>query len=175
MSAVRQTRLIDLPLIGVYPVDIGKANEMLVAWGHKLGAVNRPFRQEAYALELNGLMISIAVSASAVNHAGGYRRNEIVELARLASCEPWANRVMLRLWRQICAPMWACWPVKAAISYSHNAMHTGNLYRFDGWRAIKTDCGSSGGGGWSRKRCSGDVVNGKKTLWVWDYREGMRS
>ena len=106
---------------------------------------------------------------SAVNHADGYQRGQLVELARLASCERWANRVMLRLWREVCAPRWACWPVAAAISYSHNAMHTGNLYRFDGWEKFSDDCGSSGGGTWSTKRTRNSAHAGSKTLWVWRY------
>ena len=93
----------------------------------------------------------------------------MVELARLGASVPWASRVILRLWRETCAPRWKCWPVRAAVSYSHNAMHTGNLYRFDGWRPVRDDCGSSGGGSWSRPRYATDVVHGKKTLWLWRY------
>ncbi|HEX8867340.1 MAG TPA: hypothetical protein VF821_16905 [Lentzea sp.] len=167
---IQQARLIDVPMAGLYPCDLDDANALLVAWGHKLGPVDRPFRSEAFTLELDGQPIAVAVSASAVGSpVAGYTRGQVVELARLGSREPWVTRVMLRLWREVCAPRWECWPVLAAISYSKNAMHRGDIYRFDGWEKIREDCGSSGGGAWSRKRYATDPVHGKKTLWRWRY------
>lgn len=167
-----QLRLLDLPMVGLMPIEVDEANQLLVAWQHKLGPCNRPFRQEAFALELDGRPISLAISASAVSATvGGYARTEVVELARLCALpgNRWANRVMLRLWREVCAPRWACWPVRAAISYSKNAEHRGDLYRCDGWERLQEDCGSSGGGTWSRRREPGEPVDGTKTLWVWRY------
>lgn len=163
-------RLLDVPISGLYPIDVAVANRFLVEVEHKLGACNRPFGQEAYALEVDGRIVSVAISASIVNGpVAGYERQEVVELARLAASEPWANRVMLRLWRELCAPRWRYWPVKAAVSYSHNGMHRGDLYRFDGWEKVRDDAGSNGGGSWSRKRYATDVVHGRKSLWVWRY------
>jgi hypothetical protein len=163
-------RLFDAPLAGIFPLDIGAANRFLLRIGHKLGACNRPFRQEAYGLELQGSLVAVAISASIVNGpVGGFERQEVVELARLGASEPWANRIMLRLWREVCAPKWDCWPVKAAVSYSHNATHRGDIYRFDGWERVRDDCGSSGGGSWSRPRYASDAVHGRKTLWLWRY------
>ena len=151
-----------------------EANRLLVEWGHKLGACNRPFSQQGWSLELGGEPISVAVSASAVSATVGgyYRRTEVVECARLCSRPDaaWATRIMLRLWREVCAQRWVDWEVRAAISYSHNGMHTGDLYRFAGWTKVKDDCGSSGGGGtWTNKRATTAVVMGRKTLWVWRY------
>lgn len=165
-----QPRLIDLPMAGVFPIPIEEANALLIEWQHKLGPCNRPFRQEAFALEVDSKPVAIAISASIVNGpVAGYERGEVVELARLAASAPWANRLMLRLWREVCAPRWDCWPVKAAVSYSHNGMHTGDLYRFDGWRKVRDDAGSSGGGSWSRQRYATDAVHGRKSLWIWEY------
>ncbi len=165
-----QPRLIDVPLAGLYPVAVAEANRLLVEWQHRLGPVHRPFRQEAYVLEVAGRPIAVATSGSIVNGpVAGYERDELVELTRLAAAEPWANRVMLRLWREVCAPLWASWPVRAAVSYSHNAMHRGDLYRFDGWERIRTDAGSSGGGTWGRKRKNTDAVFGPKSLWLWRF------
>lgn len=157
-------------MVGLYPVSVDDANALLVKWGHRLGPCNRPFHQEAFALEMHGEPIAVAVSASIVNGpVAGYERDEVVELARQAAAVPWANRVMLRLWREACAPKWACWPVKAAVSYSHNGMHRGDMYRMDGWRKIRDDAGSMGGGSWSRQRCATEAIAGKKTLWVYEY------
>ena len=182
-----QARLLDAPIVACSPVSIDEANRLLVAWDHKLGPVYRPFRQEAYALEVDGQPVAIAVSASIVSsHVVGwlnlatkadpvrYDRHEVVELARCAAApgNAWANRVMLRLWREVCAPRWDCWPVRAAVSYSHNGLHTGQLYRFDGWLKIHDNCGSAGGGRYSRLRDSTDAVYGRKSLWLWRYGSG---
>jgi hypothetical protein len=178
MSAVTdllvQSRLIDVPMAGLYPVPIAWANELLVTWGHKLGPVHRPFTQVAYSLEIAGEVVAVAVSGSAVSATvAGYTRGQVVELTRLCAVpgNSWVNRVMLRLWREVCAPTWPDWRPLAAISYSHNALHAGSLYRLDGWRCVATDCGSAGGGAWSRKRYATDAVAGKKSLWVWAYPE----
>jgi hypothetical protein len=163
-------RLLDVPLVGLYPITVEQANDALILWQHKLGPVHRPFRQEAFGLELDGRLVAVAISASIVGGpVAGLDRQEVVELARLSASERWACRVMLRLWREACAPRWACWPVKAAVSYSKNSMHSGDLYRFDGWQKVRTDCGGTGGGTWTRKRDKGEAVVGAKTLWVWRY------
>lgn len=162
--------LFDPALAGLYPMEPDEVNRFLVKWEHKLGPCNRPFRQEGFALMVGAEPIAVAMSASIVHGpVDGYRIQEVVELARMCACERWANRLMLRLWREVAAPKWACWPVKAAVSYSKNSDHNGNLYRFDGWRKVKDDCGSNGGGAWSRKRYASDAVQGPKTLWMWDY------
>lgn len=167
---MRQERLLDVPIVGLYPCHVDDANAWLVRWQHRLGPVHRPFRQEAFALEIAGDVVAVAVSASIVNGpVAGFERDEVVELARLGAGLPWANRVMLRLWRECAAPRWGGWPVKAAVSYSHNAMHPGNLYRFDGWEKVTETAGSHGGGCWSRKRYATEAVYGRKTLWVWRY------
>lgn len=166
-----------LPPVGLEFISIEQANELLVAWGHYLGPCNRPFGMQAFALHLHGQPVSISISASAVSGhipVGDreYQRGEIVELARLCSCEPWATRVMLRLWREVGAKLWPYWPVTAAIAYSQNSRHEGDIYRFDGWERVRDNCGSSGGGAWSRKRYSTDAARGKKTLWLWRYGGG---
>lgn len=175
---------------GFVPCSLAEANRLLVQFGHNLGGVNRPFRSEPWVFLVDGVPMSVAVSASIISgavsvHRGHdlkakpktdcttecrtYERTEVVELARLASASDWANRLMLRWWREVAAPRWTCWPVKAAISYSQNARHAGGLYRFDGWERWSEDCGSSGGGTWSRGRDSYHAAAGSKTLWVWRY------
>lgn len=179
MSA--QARLLEVPAAGLYPIAVDEANRLLTEWGHKLGACTRPFHSEAFALEVHGAPIALAISASIVSasvrwtrtdeSSEGLERGQVVELARLAACERWACRVMLRLWREICAPSWPCWAVRGAVSYSHNAMHSGDLYRFDGWTKMREDCGSGGGGTWSKSREADAAVAGRKTLWLWRYPE----
>ena len=170
-----------MPLCGVYPCEMRVVNILLREWGHRLGTCTRPFGQQGFALKIHGNPISVAVSASTVSktivgvgkHGAPiqYTRGEIVECARLCShpTHHYATRLMLRLWREVCAPLWPYWQARAAVSYSQNAHHSGDIYRFDGWERIKTDCGSMGGGTWSRKRSASEAVHGQKSLWLWRY------
>jgi antitoxin VapB len=161
-----------MAIVGVEPVSIDTANDLLVRWEHRLGPVHRPFRQEAYVLMVQDRPVSVATSGSIIHGpVAGYELGEVVELTRLASdpANRWATRPMLRLWREVCAQLWPCWPVKAAISYSHNGLHTGDLYRWDGWTRAATSSGSTGGGQWSRPRAADDPRLGSKSVWVWRY------
>ncbi len=161
-----------LPVVSFQEIAVPEANRLLVEWGHRLGPVHRPFGMQAFGLVVDAKLVSVAVSASTVSTTvAGYRREQVVELARQCA-EPssaWANRVTIRLWREVGAHLWPYWTALAAISYSKNAHHRGDLYRFDGWQKVSEDCGSSGGGAWSRKRYATDEVHGKKTLWLWRY------
>lgn len=169
-----QAMLIDLPVVGIYPATMTRANELLTRWAHKLGPVNRPMcRQEGWEMRVDGEPVSVAVSAPIVSATvQGFDRTDVLELARLCA-QPgntWANRVMLRIWRESLALKYQCWTPVAAVSYSVNTMHKGNLYRHDGWRLVTESAGSNGGGTWSAVKQPGDPGYGKKTLWMWDYR-----
>ena len=138
-----------MPVAGLTPVSLAWANTLLVRWGHYLGPVSRPFGSQAWALDVCGDPVSVAVSCSTVSEtAAGLSRSELVELARLCSdpAQRWATRPMLRLWREVAAPRWPYWPVSAAVAYSQNSRHQGDLYRWDGWQKVSDDCGSAGGG-----------------------------
>lgn len=179
-----------LPVAGLSVVPAEDANRLLVAWGHELGPIMRPFGSQSWVLAIDDEPVSVAVSVSTVSEHVSWtevrtdgdgddteviaekrtmHRDQLVELGRLCSREPWANRVMLRLWREVAAPRWPYWTPSAAVSYSLNARHDGQLYRFDGWTKARDDCGSSGGGAWSRKRYATEAVHGRKTLWLWRY------
>lgn len=160
-----------LPALATFaPLDLVSANRLVTEWGHYLGPCRRPFGMRAYGLLVDGEPVAVAISASVINHAAGYQRDELVELARLARHPDvgWASRVTLRLWRELAVPCWPYWRPRAAIAYSQNARHEGRLYRFDGWRRVTDDAGSRGGGTWSRPRAPGDVAFGRKTLWLWE-------
>lgn len=166
------------PVVGLVPIRMDEANALLSEWGHYLGPCNRPFRNEGWALDLNGSPIAVATSSSIVGEtSAGYPKWEAVELSRLCSkpgCS-WVTRIMLRLWREVIAPLWPCsdprsgQPPLAAVAYSKNDRHEGRIYRFDGWTKVNDRAGSSGGGQWSHKRAANDAANGPKTLWVWRF------
>lgn len=158
------------PVAGLVPIRMDEANALLEEWGHYLGACRRPFRSEGWALDVAGEPVAVAVSSSIVSPGvAGYEKTEVVELARLCARERWATRIMLRLWREVVAPRYACWTPRAAVAYSQNARHAGDIYRFDGWDRVTTSAGSSGGGAWSRQRYAGDAAHGPKSLWLWRY------
>jgi hypothetical protein len=181
-----------LPVAGLTPISLAWANTLLARWGHYLGPCERPFGAQAWALEVESRAVAVAVSASTVSEHIAWtdvrtegdgdeqmvivekrtmKRGEIVELARLCAApgERWATQPMCRLWREVGAQRWPYWSVKAAVAYSQNSRHRGGIYRFDGWERVSENCGSSGGGAWSRKRYATDAAHGQKSLWLWRY------
>ena len=117
-----------------------------------------------------GSAVAVSISASIVSATvAGYRRGEVVELARLGRdpLVPWVLRPMLRIWRSVFAPRWRCWPVRAAVSYALPGT-AGALYRFDGWRRVGRCRPWAGGATWSQPARVNDVGDGVKTLWVFD-------
>ena len=171
--AVQQTLIpVELPLAGLFQCDVDSVNRLLVRWDHNLGPCERLFEQQGWIFCVYGEPVACAVSASSCSStAAGRPRGELVELARLCASERWANRVMLRLWREVAAHQWESWPVRAAIAYSQNYRHEGRLYRHDGWTKVTDRAGSNGGGNWSAKRDADHPAKGSKTLWIWDYEE----
>jgi hypothetical protein len=155
------------PLAAWGRCDNAQADAALSAWGHWLGPCNRPFGRQSFGLWLVGELVGVAVSASTVNRTcAGYRRQECVELARLCSHPSHRdlNRVALRLWRVTAAEEWAAryWQVKALVAYSNRLRHSGDLYRFDGWRKAAEVPGGVAGGNWTRgKRYD------PKAVWVY--------
>jgi hypothetical protein len=158
------------PMASFDVIDNSYADMLLVQWGHWLGGCNRPFGRQSFGLLLEGLgAISVAVSASTVSATcGGYKRQEVIELARLCS-DPeyrWATRVMLRLWRELAPPAWPHWPVRAVVSYSNALRHGGDVYRFDGWKKVADVRGSAGGGNWTRHK-----LMEPKSVWAYELKE----
>jgi hypothetical protein len=145
------------------------ADKALEQWGHWLGGCNRPFGRQSFGLFLDGYLVSVAVSASTVNaKCGGFDRKDVVELARLCSDPKHRDmtRVALRLWRKTAAKAWKYWEVRAYVSYSNSARHTGDIYRFDGWKKIGDVPGGVAGGGWNRGK-----TYHAKGVWVFELGE----
>lgn len=69
----------------------------------------------------------------------GLTRQEAVELSRLCAARPDLCRVVLRLWRAFVFPvMCRDHGFRWAVSYQDAHIHSGNLYRFDGWARLTT-------------------------------------
>jgi hypothetical protein len=138
------------PIVSFDLIDDVLADECLVRWGHWLEGCNRPFGRHSFGIFVHGELLCVAVSASTVNAmCGGLPRSEVVELARLCSHPDHRDltRVGLRLWRITAPGCWArdYWPVTHVVSYSNNARHTGDIYRFDGWTKVQEVKGGTTG------------------------------
>jgi antitoxin VapB len=153
------------PIQHLEQIDTAEANRLLVAWGHRMGACNRPFQTWAHALFLHGEPMALTVTATLIREkCCGLDRRDAHELARLCAAAPWVNRVMLRLWRECVHPAFGHpW----AISYQDECLHTGNTYRLDGWLIL----GHSRSGTDQRSGAKGR----KKTIWGWHGDAGARA
>lgn len=126
------------PLANFDEIALPVANELLMQWGHRMGPLLRgnSGALQCHALFVHGHPVGVATTSSLIApHIGGglshLTRENTVELSRLCAAEPWACRVVLRLWRELVLPGT---DATTAISYQDADLHTGNTYRFDGWK-----------------------------------------
>ena len=143
------------------PVQLAEANEMLAAWGHKMGpCVRGNARGWSHALIHEGKPVAVTITATlireAVGNAPGLNRENTIELARLCASRSGLCRVAIRLWREFVFPVLG---YDYAISYQDADLHNGNTYRFDGWQRI------------SRSRSGTDSRSGRegRDKWIWLY------
>lgn len=179
MTAVldRPQALFGDSIVRVEEITRSDCNNLLALWQHPLGPCHRPFGQDHWLLICRGRPVALAVSASIVSSTirdateATRSRREVVELARIARSpdDPWALRVMLRLWREELAAEWPHWPARLLVSYALPGT-SGDLYRFDGWTRVRTVKPASPGNGstWARGSRTDTIGDGRKTLWTYD-------
>lgn len=161
------------PLVSFDTISLSEANSALVAWGHKMGAVERPegFGCGAHGLRHAGRLVAVTTWHTLIRKNGAgldfLPRATTAELSRVCAERPDLCRVALRLWREFVFPalgearghIWA-------ISYQDAALHTGNLYRFDGWVPLAlSSSGTDQRSGKSGRR---------KVVWGWRADEMQR-
>lgn len=153
------------PLCHLEAIDIERANSLLIAWGHKMGACHRPIgRVAAHALFHRDSPIALTIAADLIREScGGWSRAQAIELARLCAQREHLCRPMLRLWREFVLPdLMRVGGYVVAVSYADQALHSGNTYRFDGWEAV------------AESRSGTDQRSGRKgrrkTIWQWPRR-----
>lgn len=127
-----------MPIAALVTIELAEANQLLIAWQHKMGPVCRPNGYERSQVLLhNGDPVAVTVTSSLVRQNVGGRpdltRENTIELSRLCAARPSLCRVMLRLWREMVFPALG---YTYAISYQDADLHTGNTYRFDGWQRV---------------------------------------
>lgn len=154
------------PIQHIDAIDRADLNRLLVRWGHRMGPYTRPsYAIEAhYAMFQHGEPVAVAAAGETVREVvgrTGIRRDRCIELARLCAARRDLCRPMLRLWREMLFPAIAeVHGRDLAVSYQDEALHSGDLYRFDGWVLL----GKGGGGG-------PDTRTGrpgrKMKIWAW--------
>jgi len=160
-----------LPICHLAPIELHQANELLTLWLHKMGPLLRgnSGALHVHALFVHNQPVALATTSSLIcarvgGGLGHITRDNGVELSRLCASEPWACRVMLRLWRETIFPATG---KRYAISYQDSDIHTGNTYRFDGWKREA----------WARG--TPDLRSGRKGrnryIWVWDRMTAPQS
>jgi len=140
-------------------------NDCLGAWGHRMGPVRRPAGGWSHGLLHGDALVAVVATDTLIRpRVAGLTRHEAVELSRLCADRPDLCRVALRLWRSFVFPILCrehgfSW----AVSYQDAHIHTGNLYRFDGWTRL------------AASRSGTDSRTGRlgrsKVIWGWRYPE----
>jgi antitoxin VapB len=159
------------PLISFDAISREELNKCLVEWQHKMGPWERPnYGCEAFhGLRHSGELVAVTAAARLIPDAtAGLTRDDAFELGRLCAVRPDLNRVALRLWREfVFPPMCRVHGWTWAISYQDAVLHSGNLYRFDGW--VRIGFSSSGPDARSGKR------GRRKVIWGWSPKLADRS
>lgn len=151
------------PLVTFEPFDMADANRCLDKWGHKMGACRRGATARgggsfAHALNIGGQVVGVTVTSELIREtvagAPHITRENGIELARVCASRRDVCRVLVRLWR---LAVLANLPHEWGVSYQDAALHSGDLYRFDGWTR----------GAWSHSGM--DARSGRKgrDKWIW--------
>ena len=150
------------PIVSLESIDLSETNRLLVEWGHRMGPVNRPMGAIwCHALLHNGEPVAVVVAAALITErVAGFTRDEAIELARLCAARSDLCRPALRLWREFVLPaLSAAHGSRWAVSYQDEALHSGNVYRFDGWVDLE------------QSRSGTDQRSGRKgrskRIWAW--------
>lgn len=162
---IAQTSLL-APIASFTECTLDEANRLLVEWKHKMGPLNRGDEHYGasgyYVLVHHDAPIAVATHSGLIrSHAGGgldqLTRDNTIELSRLCAARPGICRVMLRLWRECVFPTLGR---RFALSYQDADLHSGNTYRFDGWKRSP-----------KMSRSGTDSRGGKKgrDKWLWYY------
>jgi len=151
--------------VGFEPVPLAKANECLIKWGHKMGALHRGNQGAiCHALIHEGKAVAVTTASNLIAPVVGggcewLTRKNTIELSRLCAARSGLCRVALRLWREFVFPALG---YEFAVSYQDADLHNGNTYRFDGWERV------------GRARSGTDTRSGRpgrdKWVWVWPRR-----
>lgn len=135
------------PAVSFGPFPLFEANSLLELWGHKMGPLKRGNQGAwCHALIHEGRPVALTTASY---------------LSRLCAERSGLCRVALRLWREFVFPSL---PFRYAMSYQDADLHSGNTYRFDGWRRV------------ARSRSGPDTRSGRpgRDKWIWLYENKQK-
>lgn len=100
-----------------------------------MGELRRPTTGWAHGLRQDNELLAVVSADTRIRpRVAGLTRRDAVELSRLCAARPDLCRLALRLWRSFVFPVLARERgYRWAVSYQDAALHSGNVYRFDGW------------------------------------------
>jgi antitoxin VapB len=157
--------MIIAPIQHLAQIELAEANRALADWSHQMGPCNRPTNAIwAHGMFEHGNLVAVTVTSSLIREtAAGFTRDEAIELARLCAERPGLCRIMLRLWQEMVMPAYGTpW----AVSYQDETLHSGAIYRFNGWVIV------------GRSRSGTDARSGRKgrnkTIWGWHGDDAVR-
>lgn len=165
------TALLFPPLVSFDSVTLAELNRCLVAWGHKMGPWERPNYGTArfHGLRHDGELVAVTAADSLIKPTcAGLYRTEAFELGRVCAIREHLNRAALRIWREfvfpaLCQERGFAW----VVSYQDAVLHSGDLYRFDGWVRLGVS------------RSGTDKRRGKrgrsKVIWGWHADPAVRA
>ncbi len=150
------------PLVHLEAIDRSTLNRCLVEWRHQMGEWNRPITKEwLTGLFHHGVPVAVLAAGPLIRErCAGFGRADAFELGRVCAARRDLNRAALRLWREFIFPaICAAEGYPLVISYQDAVIHSGDLYRFDGWQRI----GASRSGTDTRSGRKGR----SKVIWAW--------
>lgn len=155
------------PLVSLDAIDRAELNDCLQRWEHKMGTWRRPpeLSEWFHGLRHDGELVAVMAAGQLIRATtvGGLTRAQAFELGRVCAARPHINRAALRLWREFVAPAIArAHGYQWIISYQDAKLHTGNMYRFDGWKKL----GVSRSGTDQRSGAKGR----SKIVWGWEMQ-----
>lgn len=152
------------PFLNFDSIELADANRCLREWGHRMGELHRPANYGpvwCHGLFHESRLVGVCTTSKIIRERVGgcpaRTRENTVELSRMCADRPSLCRVVLRLWREFVFPnLGFPW----AISYQDSALHSGNLYRFDGWQRFPL-----------KSRSGFDARSGRagRSKWIWGW------
>lgn len=138
------------PLVSFDLIGEDELNWCLRQWGHKMGPLERPLQYGggAHGLRHDGRLVAVTAWSALIREncagMGFLPRETTTELSRVCAERPDLCRAVVRLWREFVFPaIRQARKHEWAVSYQDGHLHSGDLYRNDGW--VKLGVFRSGG------------------------------
>lgn len=156
------------PLVSFDTIPRVEMNELLVAWGHQMGPIQRPeYRRPVdFVLREQGRPIAVISADTLIRETCGFKRTDAFELSRLCA-DPARHGICsmaMKLWRTFAYPLIVrTWGTPWVISYQDAARHKGTLYRYDHWLIVGYSTSGS-----DPRALPGTASVRRKKIWGWN-------